>query len=165
MRWSIWKDSGFKKRFTPEEQKQARAYFRAVLDRAKRFQAAINTPPRGNVPVSFYLIGGDCKETQSGLLLLRNEKKGRWETRFKASNFERSDGEKVQGSLLKPVLNALGDGVVTKASLAAETATGRKGPIFPVASEIYQCAGHNKLITSPEVQDKVFVLLQGAAAN
>ena len=158
--WAIWQDDDFAKKFSPVEQKNARAFFNAALARAKRFNLALNASGNGKVPVSFYLLGADCKETPAGFLLLRDDKKNRWETRFKASGFTHSNGEKVKDELIKPLLFAVGDSVVTKSSLEA---VGKKLGI-PVAGELYQCVGHNKLVTSAEVQDKLFGFLSAAAS-
>ena len=162
--WAIWREDDFSKKFTAEEQKQAQAYFRAALLRAKRFQGALNANTSEKLPVSFYLVGADCKETPSGALLLRDEKKGRWQTSFKADGFTRSDGEKVSADQLKTLMFSVGDSVVTKGSLFAESiiASGKKA-VLPVTSELYQCESHSKLVTNPEIQDKLFVMLQSGA--
>ena len=157
--WAIWKDDDFTKKFNALEQKNAKPFFLAALARAKQFQAALDANGASKPTVSFYLIGGDCKETQAGLLLLRDEKKKRWETRFKADGFTRTTGEKVKDEELKPLLFGVGDGVVTKRSLAGEALA--KGAL-PITAEIFQCVGHNKLVTSPEVQDKLFAFLNAA---
>jgi pimeloyl-ACP methyl ester carboxylesterase len=158
--WAIWRDDDFSKKFTPAEQKNAQAYFRAALLRAKQFQAALDANTSEKVPVSFYLMGADCKETSNALLLIRNDKKNRWETHFKADGYTNSAGEKITDEQIKPLLFALGDSVVTKRSLAGEslTASGRK-MIMPIVSEIFLCESHNKLVTNPGIQDKLFALL------
>lgn len=152
---AIWKDDDFAKKFNAVEQRNARPFFQAVLARAKRFQAALNAVSGAKPPVSFYLIGADCKETPAGVLFLRDEKKGKWQTHFKADGFTRANGEKIKDDQLKPLLFALGDSVVTKRSLAMES----RKEALPVAAELYQCVEHNKLVTSPEVQDKLFAFL------
>jgi pimeloyl-ACP methyl ester carboxylesterase len=161
--WAIWQDGAFEKRLTPAEQRNARAYFRAVLARAKRFQAALNANRSERIPVSYYLVGADCKDTSNGVLLLRDEKKNRWDTSFKGDSFTRANGEKVAAEEVKALLVAMGDSVVTKRSLSGEslTAGGRKVAL-PVVSELYQCESHSKLVTNPEIQDKLFVMLQSA---
>ena len=158
--WAVWHDDDFVKKFSRLEQRNARAFFTAALARAKRFNHSLNVVGNGKVPVSFYLLGADCKETPAAFLLLRDEKKNRWETRFKASGFTRSNGEKVKDEQVKPLLLAVGDSVVTKSSLEA---VGKKVGI-PVAGELYQCVGHNKLVTSAEIQDKLFGFLRSAAS-
>lgn len=159
--WAVWRDDDFSKKFEAPEQRAAQEYFRAALLRAKRFQAALDANTSEKVPVSFYLMGADCKETQNAVLMLRDEKKDRWETHFKPDSFTRSNGEKVSGEQLKSLLFALGDSVVTKRSLAGESlvATGKK-TVLPIVSELYQCESHSRLVTNPEIQDKLFVLLQ-----
>lgn len=160
--WAIWKDDDFTKKFTPLEQRNARAYFSAVLRRAQRFQAALNANTSETVPVSFYLMGADCKETQNAVLLIRDEKKNRWETRFKADSFTKSNGEKVTGEQLKTLLFTMGDSVVPKRSLTGESvATSGKKAALPIVSDLYQCENHNRLVTNPEIQDKLFGLLAG----
>lgn len=164
--WVTWDDEGFEKNFSPAEKKLAKAYFKVVLERAKRFQEALGANTSEKIPVSFYLIGADCKETRNGVLLLRDIKKNRWETRFKAGSFENSSGEKISSEVLSKLLILQGDGVVPKRSLGFETLikNGRKN-VLPVVSELYQCESHNKLVTNPEIQDKVFMLLNPPAAN
>jgi pimeloyl-ACP methyl ester carboxylesterase len=161
--WAIWRDDDFSKKFTPVEQKNAQAYFRAVLLRAKRFQNALDANTSAKIPVSFYLVGADCKETSNAVLLRMDEKKNRWETSFKADGFTRSNGEKVTAEQLKTLIFAMGDSVVTKRSLAGESlvAGGRK-TVLPIVSELYQCESHSKLVTNPEIQDKLFVMLESA---
>ena len=161
--WAVWQDEGFAKRFDATEQKNAKPFFLAALARAKQFQAALDVDTTANTPVSFYLMGADCKETPTAVMLIRDEKKGRWETKFKADGYTRSNGEKVKDEEVKSLLFGVGDSVVTKRSLAGESRkTG--GRLFPVVAELYQCVGHNKLVTSPEVQDKLFGFLSTATA-
>lgn len=158
--WSVWKDPDFTKKMSVAEQKNARGYFAAALSRAKQFQLALDANTSATIPVSFYLIGADCKETGNGILLVYNNKKDRWETKFKADGYTKSNGEKVTEQQIKPLLFTTGDGVVPKRSLAGDTlkAEGRAN-ILPIVSELYQCEVHNKLVTNPDIQDKLFLLL------
>ncbi len=158
--WGIWRDDDYEKKFSPAEVRNARSYFNAVLARAKRFQVALNARSNRTIPVSFYLVGGDCKETQNALLLRRNEKKDRWITSFKAESFTASDGEKVTAEQLKPLLFSPGDSVVLKRSLVAEDVVADpNNKILPIKAEIFQCEGHTKLVTNVEVQDKLLTML------
>jgi pimeloyl-ACP methyl ester carboxylesterase len=162
--WAIWQDDKFTKNFTPAEQRNAKPFFLASLARAKRFQEALDANNSAKIPVSFYLMGADCKETQNAILLIHDDKKNRWETKFKADGFTNAKGEKITAEQIKAVLYTMGDSVVPKRSLIAETLTssGRKS-VLPFVSELFQCEGHSKLVTNPEIQDKLFVLLDGAA--
>ena len=155
--WSIWKDDDFAKKFSPAEQRVAKAYFEVVLNRARRFQEALDANKRAKPPVSIYLMGADCKDTQSAIVLLRNEKKNQWKTLFKPDSFERADGVKVSSDEVKKLIYVRGDGVVTVDSLKKQSA---KNPsVLPVTSELYQCEAHNRLVTNPEIQDRLFTLL------
>ena len=163
--WGIWKDDAYLKKFSPAEIRNVPGYFRAVLSRAKRFQIALNANTSAKVPVSFYLMGGDCKDTQDGMLLLRNEKKDHWDARFKPDAFTRANGEKVTSEEVKKLIFSVGDGVVSKRSLEAEDdARIANRPVLPLVSKLYQCETHTKLVTSPEIQDKLFTLLNSVLA-
>jgi pimeloyl-ACP methyl ester carboxylesterase len=159
--WAIWKDAEFTKKFNTTEQQNSPAFLTAALNRAKLFHAALAASGVAKPPVSFYLVGADCKETSAAVLLLRDEKKGRWETRFKAEGFTRSNGEKVKSEDVKNLLISVGDSVVTKRSLTGES----QRASLPITEELYQCVAHNKLVTSPEVQDKLFAFLSASAAT
>ncbi|MGQ0543030.1 MAG: lipase family alpha/beta hydrolase [Blastocatellia bacterium] len=159
--WSIREDKDFRKRMSIAEQRNARSYFIAALSRAKRFQAALNANSSASVPVSFYLMGADCKETLNALILRRNEKKDRWETQFKAVPFTNSTGQKFTVEQLRTIIYTMGDSVVPKRSLAAETiATNGNKNVLPVVSELFQCEMHSKLVTNPGIQDRLFAILK-----
>lgn len=162
--WAIWQDDAFSKKFSPSEQKNARPFFIATLARAKQFQAALDAVSNTKPTASLYLIGGDCKPTPAAMLLYRDEKKNRWETRFKADGFTRPNGEKVKDTEIEPLLLSVGDSVVTKSSLTGENPKNGLKATFPVTAELYQCVGHNKLVTSPEVQDKLLGFLSAPRA-
>lgn len=161
--WSIWEDKDFEKKFNVEDQRNARAYFRAVLARAKHFQEALNANTTATVPVSFYLMGAECKETPNAMILRRNEKKDRWITQFNAESFTNSLGQKINSGEIKPIIYAMGDSVVPKRSLDAATIRSNGSPnALPVVGDLVQCESHGKLVTNPEIQQKLFTLL-GAA--
>lgn len=163
--WSIWDDKDFEKKFSAAEQRNARAYFKAALERARRFQAALDANTSEKTPVSFYLIGAECKETQNAMVLRRNDKKDRWQTQFNADSYTSSAGQKITSEQLKTVLYTVGDGVVPKRSLSAETilTNGRKFAL-PITSELFHCEGHSRLVTNPEIQQRLFAVINGAAA-
>jgi hypothetical protein len=95
---------------------------------------------------------------------LHDDKKNRWQTHFKADGFTRSNGEKVKDTEVRPLLFTMGDTVVTKRSLSGEGLKTGEKVILPVTAEIYQCVEHNKLVTSPEVQSKLFAFLNATVA-
>jgi pimeloyl-ACP methyl ester carboxylesterase len=163
--WTPWQDPGFTKKFSAIEQKNAKPFLEAILARAKRFQAALDADGGANIPVAFYLMGADCKETSNAILLFRDEKKDRWRTIFKPGNYT-TDGTKFTEAQLKPLLQAMGDGVVPKRSLIGATLIqdGKQIAFTPV-SELFQCESHSRLVTNPEIQDKLLAILSGTAAN
>ena len=158
--WNVINDPAFAKNFSPAEVKTAKAYFANVLTRARRFQEALDANTSEKIPVSIYLVGGDCKETPDSVIIYRDEKKKKWKTQFDGGSIERANGEKVPSEEVKKIVYTMGDGVVSKRSLTGETFTqnGRKA-FLPVTSEIYLCEGHTKLVTSSAAQDKLFTLL------
>lgn len=158
--WAIWKDPDFAKKFSATEQRNARPYFLAALARAKRFQEALNANSTATVPVSFYLMGAQCKDTLNAMVIRRNEKKDRWITLFKADTFTNSAGQKITGEQLKPLLFSEGDSVVPRRSLEASTIKGNGlANALPIVSELYQCESHSKLVTNPTIQQQLFALL------
>ena len=118
--WGVWKDDDYEKKYRPSEVIHIKSYLAAVLNRAKQFQTALNANNSKNVPVAIYLVGGDCKETLSGIVLRHDEKKERWYTMFKADTFTNSKGEKIAAERVKELLFSLGDSVVPKNSLVGD---------------------------------------------
>jgi pimeloyl-ACP methyl ester carboxylesterase len=162
--WAIWQDSRFTKKLSALEQRNARPFFEAALARAKRFQGALDADGGVKIPVSFYRMGADCKETENALLIIRDEKNDKWRTIFKPGAFTAGDGTKLTEAQLKPVLLTMGDGVVTKSSLTGSTLAGHGIRIsFSAVEDLYQCESHSKLVTNPEIQDKLLTILSGAA--
>ena len=160
--WSPISDDDFEKNFSPAEVKNARNYLIAVLNRARKFQQALDIDAKTS-PVSMYLIGGDCKETLDSVVVYRDEKKNKWRTLIKADSFETSAGTKVKSEELKKVIYSIGDGVVSKRSLMGEIVEkGGNKSVLPIANELFVCEGHTKLVTSADAQDKLFTLLLGA---
>lgn len=164
--WAIWDDPSFEKKFSAVEQRNARPYFLAALARAKRFQEALNANSSKTIPVSFYLMGADCKDTLNAMILRRNEKKDRWITQFKAESYTSSSGQKVDSGQLKPIIYSPGDSVVPKRSLEAATVKSNGlANALPFVSDLIQCESHGKLVTNPEIQQKLFALLLSTAAS
>ena len=164
--WSIWLDDDFQKKFTAQEQRNAKPYFATALARAKRFHEALDANTSEKIPVTFYVVGADCKDTLNGIVIVRDEKKNKWRTLFEANSYDGTNGQKVTSEQLKPLIYSVGDSVVTKRSLSMET-TIRNGNanVLPLAGEIYQCEGHNKLVTNPEIQGRLLAYLANAPAK
>ena len=114
--WAAYTDEDFNKNFEPAEQAQAKEYFRAVLLRAKLFQAALDAKPAVKSPIPTYYLGSECKQTLDGFIVRQDNKKG-WITEFGSPSYTKSNGGKVKESQTKSLLNSPGDGVVPKNSL------------------------------------------------
>ena len=164
--WSVIEDKDFAKEFSPADQKSARAYFVAVLARARAFQEALNAPFTGEIPVSINLVGSDCKQTLDALVIYRDIKEDRWKTIFKADSFERADGQKVTSEELKTAIYVNGDGVVSDRSRLAETLKEKPGaqPAIPSRSNFSICEEHSKLPGNAEIQNYILGELKGAPA-
>lgn len=159
--WAIWKDPDYNRDFSEVERASARPYFIAALQRAKRFQEAIRAFRPGAIPVSFYLIGGDCKDTPAAAVVLWDEKNKRWETVLKPRSFTRTDGTKVSEDEVKAKMSAKGDGTVTLQSLVDDLSPVQtREKYLPVAGGMFQCEDHTRLVTSTSVQDKLLGFLR-----
>lgn len=163
--WAVYKDEKFKKEFSPQEQKVARQFFHLVLNRAKRFQQALDAEMNSKTPVSMYIFGADCKQTLEGMIIYQDKKKNEWKTLFQPDSFTRSDGTKVTDKEVKALLFTDGDGVVTKDSLLTSTLPSTKVQINTynmalfVNNIYFTCEAHNKLTGNVEVQNRIFTEL------
>jgi pimeloyl-ACP methyl ester carboxylesterase len=159
--WSIWEDKDFKEDFSEEERNNARPYFLAALQRARKFQEAIRAFRPGKVPVGFYLVGGDCKDTPAAAVVLWDEKNKKWETMLRPRSFTRTDGTRIPEEEVKAKLSAKGDGTVTLGSLVDDlTPVDIREKYLPVAGGMFQCEDHTRLVTSTDIQDKLLGLLR-----
>lgn len=155
--WTAYTDEKFAEKFTDEEQKQAKVYFRAVLARAKLFQAALDAKPVKQTPVSFYFLGSECAPTIDGMIIHKDPKENVWKTEFEPDSFKKSDGTKVEKDELKKILYSPGDGVVPARSLTSTILS--KGQLRELKKEKVgndlkaACSEHNRL-TGDEVIGK-----------
>ncbi len=160
--WTAYTDPKFAKEFSIREQVAARDYFRAVLARARRFHQALDANIGAKSPVSFYLLGSDCKPTLDAVIIRRNGKDDGWKTQFKADGFKRSDGTKVTDKELETLIYAKGDGVVTERSFLTSSLNGARvrGGNYKSALAVkdisFACDVHNRLLSNAEVQNKLF---------
>jgi hypothetical protein len=157
--WNVMDDDDFAKEFTPAEQRNAKAYFAAMLDRAKRFHAAMDGKTASAGP-PIYMIGSDCRDTLDAVVLYQ-KKDGKWDAVFKADSFETPSGRKVTSEELKKIVYGPGDGVVTRRSFTGTTgpASEGSGSFLLPAETSFICESHSKLPSNPEVQAKVFEIL------
>jgi len=160
--WTAYTDPDFGKQFTVQEQSEAKAYFRAVLNRARRFHQALDTNVNAKGTVPIYLLGSDCKSTFDAMVIRRDGKKGNWRTLFRANGFKRSNGTRVTDKELEALLYAKGDGIVTNRSFLTSTLPGAKFQVdgfktaLPARDISFVCDVHNRLLSNEEVQNKLF---------
>lgn len=165
--WTAYDDDEFAKKFSPEEQQNAKKYFNAVLLRAKLFQSALNAAPRTKNPIPMYYLGAECRPTVDGMIVRRDTKKGAWKTEFGAASFTKSNGEKVTKEQTEAVLLAPGDGVVPKRSLISSFL--RLGRLRNIDSSVIvgggteSCSEHNRLTGNEIVTKNLLDVLNSRA--
>ncbi|MGI9035583.1 MAG: lipase/acyltransferase domain-containing protein [Pyrinomonadaceae bacterium] len=161
--WAAYTDPDFNKNFEVGEQIQAKAYFRAVLHRAKLFQAALDAKPAIRDPIPTYYLGSECKQTVNGFIVRQNAKKDRWETEFGSPSFTRADGTKVSDKQTRKLLNAPGDGVVPESSLLysyqklGRLRNPRSGVL--INDITISCDEHNRLTGNPVIDSNLMSIL------
>lgn len=157
--WAAYLDKDFSKKISNSTERNARAYLRAVLARAKKLHQALDTDLGIKTPVPIYFLGADCKPTLDGFVIHRNEKKDRWETLFKPAGFTKTDGTKVPAKDVETVLYSPGDGVVSKRSFVFATLTTRDKITVPISENTFICDEHNKLTGNADIQKVMFTIL------
>ena len=163
--WATYQDADFTKKVDVSEQPKAKAYFRAVLLRAKQFQAALDALPRAKNPVSTYYLGAECKQTIDGMILRQDAGKGVWKTEFEPAAYTKSDGTKVTKEETEKVLLTPGDGVVPKRSLLASFL--KLGNFVNITSNVIlnstpdSCSEHNRLTGDEKVTKNLLSVLNG----
>lgn len=115
--WPAYEDKGFKDEFSAGEQILAEKYLRTVLHRAKLFQSALNAKPNPDRSVRVYNFGAECRPTMDGMIVYKETKTDTWKTIFEARPFKKSNGSTVPKKSVEAMLNAPGDGQVSKDSL------------------------------------------------
>ena len=163
--WTAYSDPGFAKEFSEAEQKQAKGYFRVVLNRAKQLQEALDANISGKSPVALYFLGSDCKPTLDAVVIYRDAKKNRWQTIFRPESLKRSDGTKISAKELEKLFYSPGDSVVTQRSFLGENfvKTKRGGALpltaFPARDISFVCEVHNKLTGNAKIQTDMLNIL------
>ncbi len=164
--WATYQDADFTKKFDASEQAKAKAYFRAVLLRAKQFQAALDAVPPTKNSVPTYYLGAECKQTIDGMILRQDAGKGVWKTEFGAAAYTKSDGTKVTKEETEKVLLSPGDGVVPKRSLLVSFL--KLGNFVNIGSNVIlnstpdSCSEHNRLTSDEKVTKNILSVLNGS---
>ena len=138
------------------------AYLAATLRRARRFHQALDAAQDTNSPVVLLAIGGDCEETLSAPLVMRDEKRNRWLTLTRPREYRTSSGVKISKQRATQAMYAPGDGRVTRSSLVGEN-------IFHVRTlslyAVFGCDLHGQLPRNKILQDNTLTAIVGEAIN
>jgi hypothetical protein len=113
-----------------------------------------------NTPVILLAIGGDCEETLSSPVILRDQKRNRWLTLTRPREYRTSSGVKISKRQATDAMYAPGDGRVTRQSLLGET-------IFKSLSRyaVFGCDLHGQLPRNPSLQDNALTAIVNEVIN
>jgi pimeloyl-ACP methyl ester carboxylesterase len=151
--WSvIYSSPDFRRRYASDLD----AYLAATLQRARRFHEALDAMRPENAPVILLAIGGDCEETLSSPVILRDQKRNRWLTLTRPREYRTSSGIKISKKQATDAMYAPGDGRVTRESLLGEN-------IFKALSRyaVFGCDLHGQLPRNPSLQDNALTAIVG----
>jgi pimeloyl-ACP methyl ester carboxylesterase len=164
--WITYTDEEFIKKFNAQEQAQAKAYFRVVLQRAKLFHSALDASSSVQNPIPMHYLGAECRQTIDGMIIRRDTKKGIWKTDFGTSSYTKSNGEKVTKEQTEAVLLSPGDGVVPKRSLISSFL--KLGRLRNIDSNVIingtgdSCDEHNRLTGNETVVKNLLGVLNNS---
>lgn len=140
------------------------AYLVATLKRARRFHQSLDAVEDSESPVVLLAIGGDCEETLSAPVILRDEKKNRWLTLIRPREFRTSAGVKLSKHKVTEAMYAPGDGRVTRASLLGENLIKSRDRVtgFTLSHyAVFGCDLHGQLPRNKSLQDNALTAIVG----
>ena len=136
------------------------SYLAATLHRARRFHEALDAAGDSSSPVVLLAIGGDCEETLSSPVVLRDEKRNRWLTLTRPREYRTSSGVKITKQRVIDAMYAPGDGRVTRESLLGEN-------LFKTLSRyaVFGCDLHGELPRNKSLQDNALTAIVNEVVN
>lgn len=143
-------------------------YLAATLKRARRFHEALDAVATPDVPVVLLAIGGDCEETLSAPVILRDQKQNRWLTLIRPREYRTSSGMKMSKKQLTAAMYAPGDGRVTRASLLGEDLIRSRDRLtgFTLSHyAVFGCDLHGQLPRNKSLQDNALTAIVGEVTN
>ena len=154
---------------SPRPVEELDAYFAAVLKRARRFHEALDAPSPVPPPVTVFAFGGDCEETLSAPVIMRDAKKG-WRTVTQPRPLRNSAGREWKRKEVERAMYEPGDGRVTRRSLMGEGLRDvRRSRLFdtplPVAYAVFACDLHSDLQKNKTIQDNALTILVNEVLN
>ena len=144
------------------------AYLTNTLKRARRFHEALDAVESSDSPVILLAIGGDCEETLSAPVVLRDEKRNRWVTLIRPREYRTSTGVKMSKQQVTDAMYAPGDGRVTRASLLGENLIKSRDRItgFTLSRyAVFGCDLHGQLPRNKSLQDNALTAIVNEAMN
>jgi pimeloyl-ACP methyl ester carboxylesterase len=144
------------------------AYLANTLKRARRFHEALDAVENADSPVVLLAIGGDCEETLSAPVILRDQKRNRWLTLIRPREYRTSAGVKMSKRQVTAAMYAPGDGRVTRASLLGENLTRTRDRItgFTLSRyAVFGCDLHGQLPRNKTLQDNTLTAIVGEVMN
>jgi pimeloyl-ACP methyl ester carboxylesterase len=144
------------------------AYLGATLKRARRFHEALDAVDDPDSPVILLAIGGDCEETLSAPVILRDQKRNRWLTLIRPRDYRTSAGVKISKKKVTEAMYAPGDGRVTRASLLGENLTKSRDRVtgFTLSRyAVFGCDLHGQLPRNKTLQDNALSAIVGEVMN
>ena len=143
-------------------------YLANTLKRARRFHEALDAVENAGGPVVLLAIGGDCEETLSAPVILRDQKRNRWLTLIRPREFRTSAGVKMSKKQVTEAMYAPGDGRVTRASLLGENLIKSRDPVtgFTLLHyAVFGCDLHGQLPRNKSLQDNTLTAIVGEVLN
>ena len=171
----VWKRYGWSSLNSEEFRREHRgdgedidAYLANTLKRARRFHEALDAVENADSPVVLLAIGGDCEETLSAPVILRDPKRNRWLTLVRPREYRTSAGVKLSKRQVTEAMYAPGDGRVTRASLLGENLTKTRDPVtgFTLSRyAVFGCDLHGQLPRNKILQDNALTAIVGEVMN
>jgi pimeloyl-ACP methyl ester carboxylesterase len=143
-------------------------YLANTLKRARRFHEALDAVETPDAPVVLLAIGGDCEETLSAPVILRDEKRKRWVTLVRPREYRTSAGVKMSKKQVTEAMYAPGDGRVTRASLLGENLIKSRDRMtgFTLSHyAVFGCDLHGQLTRNKSLQDNALTAIVGEVLN
>lgn len=165
--WGAINTEGFRRGYggSPED---LDAYLANTLRRARRFHEALDAVENSESPVILLAIGGDCEETLSAPVIVRDEKRNRWLTLTRPREFRTSKGVKMSKKQVTAAMYAPGDGRVTRASLLGENLIKSRDRVtgFTLSRyAVFGCDLHGQLPRNKSLQDNALTAIVNEAMN
>lgn len=165
--WSALNSDGFRREYKGDGE-DIDLYLANTLRRARRFHEALDAVESADSPVVLLAIGGDCEETLSAPVIMRDPKRNRWLTLLRPREYRTSAGVKMSKQQVTAAMYAPGDGRVTRASLLGENLLKTRDPLtgFTLSRyAVFGCDLHGQLPRNKTLQDNALTAIVGEVMN